>query len=315
MGAVELGAGHGHVLCAARRGAPRGAHRDRRRRGAGPVGVRAGSSRVSPHGLGETLAGMARSYPHTPVDGAAGPGLVEALGDGAAEHVLRAAAAGERRLRAAPSCARAGRRALPPAVRGGGGAAGRRASTTARSRTSRCATTTRWLLAPLFFGVIVAWVALSPPGRAAAWARAAATACVAATTAGFLGHARHLPLVPAPRPGARRRARGLVARCRCARTTRCAMIGNLWALARGLRPAGDHAGDRARRRRDARPVLLLGQRPEHRGRCAGPGRLRAACATRSTPRWPGDGWRRYFVREDYSFAVYVPERAAMTARC
>jgi hypothetical protein len=264
--------------------------------------VFAGLVALSPHGLGETVAGMARSYPHTPWTAPPGPDwwrpwLLSRRSTFYGPLLLASLACGLGLLRSRWS--RIGSRPLFVAAALLLAAAFYHGSLTHKSLRNYNALA----LAPLLFGVIVAWAGLTP--ARAVWARAAATACVAASAIGFFGHAAALPwflrhghtldtaraawsAAPAP-PGP------------------VAMIGNLWTLTEDydrlrvtpvteLAAGGPHL-----------PSLLLGQRAEHQGRApALPGF--ALARDLFNPRLAQDGWHRAFVAEDYSFALYVRNR-------
>lgn len=257
---------------------------------------------AGPHGARETLAGMARSYPHTPWSAPPGaewwkpwlllrrstfygPLLLASLFCGA--HLLRLH---RERLRA-PALFAAGVLAL--------GACFYLGSLTHKSLRHYNAL----MLSPLFFGLALAWLAhvqTTSPGRRVA--RAAVVACLAATTLGFLGHVVWFPWFL-------RHGRGLEhARAEWRRTplppgARVGMLGNLWALTEDydrlrVTPVTDLADPRHRPQ-----VLLLGQRHEHGGRAPVlPGFTIAS--DRFNPALDG-GAHRYFVAEDYSFAVYL----------
>jgi hypothetical protein len=299
MAAVELGLAMAMFL-AARRGG-RAAFIETAAVAALGLSVFALALAVSPHGLGETLAGMARSYPHTPWTAPPGrdwwrPWVTARRSTFYGPLLVASAACGLALLR--PRWARVGSRPLFVTAAALLAASFYHGSLTHKSLRNYNALA----LAPLFFGVIVAWIALSPPGRAAAWARAAATACVAATTAGFLGHAATLPWFL-------RHGRGLddaraawsAVPLRADDTV--AMIGNLWMLGEDygrleITPATALSAGAI-----ARPVLLLGQREEHHG--AAPALAGFTLARDAfNPALVRAGWHRYFAREDYAFAAY-----------
>jgi hypothetical protein len=262
---------------------------------------------LSPHGLSETLLGMARAYPHTPW--AAPPGeewwkpwltarrstfygplLVVAVLCGA--HLLARAGGARARLAFAAFAL-----ALAVCLYHG--------SLTHHSRRNYNAL----LLSPMLFALVVRWFAASRAWIDMRWtrpARAACLACVLLTAAGFLGHLAAFPWFVA-------RGRGLEeARAEWRSVPLPAgapivLMGNLWPLSEDygrLELLSATALGEAMRRRPV-PVLALGQRPEHRGvppPLAGFVLLRDAF----NRRWHPPPVLGYFLEEDYSFAVYVP---------
>jgi hypothetical protein len=264
---------------------------------------------LSPHGLGETLAGMARSYPHTPWGAPPGSswwrpwifarrstfyGLLVLAAVAGGAHLL-----GRRRadVRAPWLFAVAGTLLAACVYHG---------SLTHKSLRHYNAL----MLAPLLYGVVVAWAATAGL-RAPRLARLAATACVAATAAGFLGHLAFFPWFL-------RHGRSLdAARAEWSRApvppaAPVSLIGNLWVLTEDyprlqVTPV-TALGDPSR----LRPVLLLGQRPEHGGRAP---EVAGYALARDVfnPALAAPGLHRYFVAEDYSFAAYAA-RAAAPAR-
>jgi hypothetical protein len=274
--------------------------------GAVALAVFAAVLALSPHGLSETLLGMARAYPHTPW--AAPPGeewwkpwltarrstfygplFVVAVFCGA--HLL--ARRGGVRSRplfalfvlALALCLYLG-------------------SLTHHSRRNYNAL----LLSPIFFAVVVHWSAASRSWttRWARLGRAACMACVLLTAVGFLGYLAAFPWfvahgrdldeartewrsVPFP-PGAR-----------------IVLMGNLWALSEDydrMELLSATALGEAMRRHPV-PVLALGQRREHRG---APPPLSGFVLLRDffNPQWRPPPVLVPFLEEDYSFAVYVP---------
>jgi hypothetical protein len=162
------------------------------------------------------------------------------------------------------------------------------------------------LLAPLWFGVVSAWVAWSRVfgGRGQGWARALCVVLVLLTGSGFALHAAglHWHLAHAltlEQARARWRELGLPAE------PRILMRGNLWALGEDYAriDLDPRTLDDPRR---PRPLLVLGQRPEHRGR---PPTLPGFVLVHDhfTPALASaTGASRLFAQEDYSFAVYAP---------
>ena len=256
----------------------------------------------SPHGLGETLAGMARSYPHTPWLAPPGddwwrPWMSSRRSTFYGLLLLASAACGLALLR--ERWTRVGSRPLFLAAALLLAACFFHGSFTHRSLRNYNAL----VLAPLFFGVVLVWVARSPPGRGAAWARAAATVCVAATSIGFAGHAATFPWFL-------RHARTLD-QARAAWSGLAlppgepvAMIGNLWALTEDYDRLEVTPITTLWSGQVSRPVLLLGPREGDGGRPRPvPGFTLAGDFL--NPALAADGWHRAFVREDYSFAVYL----------
>jgi hypothetical protein len=255
---------------------------------------------ASPHGLGETLAGMARSYPHTPWSAPPGSswwrpwmlarrstfyGLLLIATVACGTHLLVRYRA---RLRS-PSLFAAAALLLAACFYHG--------SFTHKSLRHYNAL----MLGPLFFGILLAWAALVPRAGAR-WARAAVLAGVAATAVGFLGHLAFFPWFL-------RHARPLdEARAEWSRVDEgsrapVSMIGNLWVLTEDYDRLAIAPVTALEDPRRLRPVLLLGQRPEHAGRApAVPGF--ALVRDLFNPALAGGGPRRFFVAEDYSFAVY-----------
>jgi hypothetical protein len=263
---------------------------------------------LSPHGLTETVAGMLRAYPHTPWASPPGEGwwkpwltsrrstfygplFVLAVSCGA----LLLARRGE--VRSRPAFV-AFAMILAACLYHG--------SLTHHSRRNYNAL----LLSPLAFGLVVSWFAASRSWRGARGARglrAACLACVLGTATGFLGYLAAFPWFLA-------HGRGLEPMRAAWRTVpfpagaRIVLMGNLWALSEDygrmerLSPAA--LGDAMRRR--PVPVLALGQRPEHGG--TPPPLTGFVLIHDSFNRdWPGrPPLLRYFLEEDYSFAVYEP---------
>jgi hypothetical protein len=267
---------------------------------------------LSPHGLTETLAGMARAYPHTPWANPPGEawwrpwltarrstfyGPLFALAILCGAHLLsRRGGARSRPAFAAFTLV------LVACLYHG--------SLTHDSRRNYNAL----LLSPLVFAVVVAWFAASLSWTGARWTRPGRAAClagVAATAIGFLGYLAAFPwfLAHGRGLGAARAAWGTVAFPSGARIV---LMGNLWPLSEEygrmelLSPAA--LGDVLRRR--PVPVVVLGQRAQHRGAPPPlPGfNLLFDSFNREWGRGPAP--LRFFLEEDYSFAVYVPVPAA-----
>jgi hypothetical protein len=156
---------------------------------------------------------------------------------------------------------------------------------------------------------VVYWFAASRSwtgARAARVGRAACLACVAGTASGFLGHLAGLPWFV-------RHGRGLdEARAAWREVAfpagaRIVLMGNLWAVSEDygrMELLSPSALGEVMRRRPV-PVLAFGQRPEHRGT---PPPLAGFVLVRGffNPEWSPPPILRYFLEEDYSFAVYVP---------
>lgn len=274
--------------------------------GAVALAVFAAVLAVSPHGLSETLLGMARAYPHTPWTAPPGeewwkpwltarrstfygPLLVIAALAGA--HLLARGRGPRARLAFASFVL-----ALAACLYVG--------SLTHHARRNYNAL----LLSPLLFAVVVHWFAASRSWTAR-WTRLGRAACVAGvllTAAGFLGHLAAFPWFVAHGRGLEE-ARALWRSVPFPGGARVVLMGNLWALSEDydrmelLSPSA--LGDAMRRR--PVPVLALGQRPEHRG---APPPLSGFVLLRDffNPRWRPPPVLGYFLEEDYSFAVYVP---------
>jgi len=262
----------------------------------------------SPHGLAETLAGMARAYPHTPWSAPPGEGWwkpwvtarrgtfygpLYALALLCGAHLL----ARRGGVRSRPAFA-AFALALAACLYHG--------SLTHHSRRNYNAL----LLSPLAFAVVVGWFAASRSWIGSRWTRlgrAACLACVLGTAAGFLGHVAGLPWFVAHGRGLDE-ARAAWRSVPFPAGARIVLMGNLWPLSEDygrmelLSPAA--LGDVMRRR--PVPVLALGQRREHHGT---PPPLREFTLLhdsfdREWARRPR--LLRPFLEEDYSFAVYLP---------
>ncbi|HZM51391.1 MAG TPA: hypothetical protein VFE68_12895, partial [Vicinamibacteria bacterium] len=274
--------------------------------GAVALAVFAAVLALSPHGLSETLLGMARAYPHTPWTAPPGeewwkpwltarrstfygPLLVIAALAGA--HLLARGRGPRARLAFASFVL-----ALAACLYVG--------SLTHHARRNYNAL----LLSPLLFAVVVHWFAASRSWTAR-WTRLGRAACVAGvllTAAGFLGHLAAFPWFVAHGRGLEE-ARALWRSVPFPGGARVVLMGNLWALSEDydrmelLSPSA--LGDAMRRR--PVPVLALGQRPEHRG---APPPLSGFVLLRDffNPRWRPPPVLGYFLEEDYSFAVYVP---------
>ena len=264
---------------------------------------------LSPYGLTETVAGILRAYPHTPWASPPGEGWWKPwltarhstfYGPLFALAFLCGARLLARRgeVRSRPAFA-AFAMVLAACLYHG--------SLTHHSRRNYNAL----LLGPLAFGLVVSWFAASRSWRGARgtrWLRAACLACVLGTATGFLGYLAAFPWFLA-------HGRGLEAMRAAWRTVpfpagaQIVVMGNLWALSedygRMERLSPSALGDAMRRR--PVPVLALGQGPEHRGT---PPPLTGFVLihdsfNRDWPRRPP--LLRYFLEEDYSFAVYRPE--------
>jgi len=255
---------------------------------------------LSPHGLRETLSGILRSYPHTPWASLPGsdwwkpwltvrrstfylPLFATAAGGAVWLVVRRPAHARSPYLLAAA-------------------AAGLLASFYHASFTHHALRNyNALLLSPIAFALLVAVAARRPAARAV---QAGALACVAASAVGFFGHLAFFPWYL--RHGhTLEEGRARWTQAPVPRDVSVSMTGNLWALSEeydrlrmtpisGLDP------------RQLQPVLLLGQRREYEGeppQLAG-FRLVLDWFNRELAR-PGP--HRYFVPEDYSFAVYVKQ--------
>jgi hypothetical protein len=267
---------------------------------------------LSPYGLRETVAGILRAYPHTPWASPPGEGwwkpwVTARRSTFQGPLFLLAVLCGAHLLaRRGGARSRPGFAAFALVL----AACLYHGSLTHHSRRNYNAL----LLSPLAFGLVVHWFAASKAWaglRAARALRAACLACVLGTAIGFLGYLAAFPWFLA-------HARGLEP-MRAAWSTvpfpagaRIVLMGNLWPLsedyARMERLSPAALGDVMRRR--PVPMVALGQRPEHRG---------------SPPPLPGfdliyDGFNRewplrppllrYFLEEDYSFAVYRPRLPA-----
>jgi hypothetical protein len=262
---------------------------------------------LSPHGLSETLAGMARAAPYTPWTAPPGeewwkpwvtarrstfygPLLVIAALCGA--HLLARRGGVRSRLLfvlfvlALMGCLYLG-------------------SLTHDSRRNYNAL----LMSPLLFAVVVHWFAASRAWIGALWTRPARSVCLAfvlLTATGFLGHLAAFPWFVSHGRGLDE-ARAEWRSVPFPNGARIVLMGNLWALSEDygrmelLSPA---ALGEAMRRRPV-PVLALGQRPAYRGV---PPPLSGFVLLRDSfnPRWHPPPVLRYFLEEDYSFAVYVP---------
>lgn len=256
---------------------------------------------ASPHGLVETIAGMARAYPHTPWSAPPGrdwwrPWVLWPRSTFYGPLFLAGIACGVHLL--VRNRARVGAPWLVALAAAGLGACLYHGSLTHRSLRNYNAL----VLSPLAVGLLVAWVARRPEGPRGRLEHAGALACLAAAATGFVGQAAFLPWFLA-------HARTLdEARAEWRRAAppqgRVSLVGNLWALTEDYdrletTPATDLA-DPAR----THPVLLIGQRREHGGR---PPALPGFVLVRDffNPALAEPGLHRYFVPEDYSFAVYV----------
>lgn len=305
FGAVELVAVAG-LACSIRERAPTAVARTAAVAAIG-LAVFAAVLALSPYGLTETLAGMARAFPQTPWTAPPGEewwkpwltarrstfhGPLFALAVACGAHLL--ARRGGPRSRLAfviftlvlAACLYYG-------------------SLTHDSRRNYNAL----FLSPILFALVVYWFAASRSwtgARVARVGRVACLACVAGTAAGFLGHLAGLPWFAKHGRGLDE-ARAAWREVPFPAGARIVLMGNLWALSEdydrmellSLAALGD-----VMRRRPV-PVLVLGQRHEHRGTpppLSGFVLLRGAFNPGLRPPWP----LNYFVEEDYSFAVYVP---------
>jgi len=253
---------------------------------------------LTPFGLRETMSGIVRAYPHTPWSAPPGrdwwrPWILVRRATFYGPLLLLALAAGVALAR------RAGRRPAAPALFALAAAllalALYHGSLTHKSLRNYNAI----LLAPVAYALVLAWFVRA--GRAA---RALCLLVVAATATGFAGYVVCFPWFRAHARGLAQ-ARAEWATLELPPERRLLLLGNLWALSE----------DYARMDRDPRtledpgrprPLLVLGQRREDGGRPpAVPGFVLVHDAF--NPALAGAGWRRRFVDEDYSFAVYRPE--------
>jgi hypothetical protein len=263
--------------------------------------VFAGILAASPHGLGETLAGMARAYPHTPWTAPPGPswwrpwmlarrstfyGALFAAALACGADLLRR----HPRAVASPRMFAAAMTLLAVGLYHG--------SLTHEGLRNYNAL----MLSPLAFGLVIAWLAVVGDAAPRA-ARAAAAAAVAATTVGFFGHLAFFPWFLS-------HGRSLVAareewaRAPIPPAAPVSMIGNLWALTEDYGRLEIAPFSALPDRRRMRPVVLLGQRAEFGGLAPElPGYARVIDLF--NPALAGQGVRRRFVAEDYSFAVYL----------
>jgi hypothetical protein len=262
---------------------------------------------LSPHGLTETILGMARAYPHTPW--AAPPG----------EEWWKPWLTARRSTFYGPLLVIAALSGVHLLARGGG-VRSRLAfaffvlalavclyhgSLTHHSRRNYNAL----LLSPILFAMVVHWFAASRGWIGARWTslgRAACLSCVLLTAAGFLGHLAAFPWFVARGHGLGE-ARAAWRAVPFPPGARIVLMGNLWALSEDydrMELLSAAALGEAMRRRPV-PVLALGQRPEHRG---APPPLSGFVLLRGffNPEWSPPPVLRYFLEEDYSFAVYVP---------
>ncbi len=299
MGAVELALAM--VLYLAARRPTRAALLESAATCALGLAVFVGVLALSPYGLRETLAGMARSYPHTPWTAPPGrdwwrPWLLSRRSTFYGPLLLASIACGLSLLR--ERWARLGSQPLFAAAAVLLAACFYHGSLTHKSLRNYNAL----VLAPLFFGVVVAWVARSAGARPA-WPRAAVTACVAATAVGFFGHAAAFPWFL--RHGRTLdEARAEWAAAPVPRADGVAMIGNLWTLTEDYDRLEVTPITVLSAGGPARPILLLGQRQEHHGRAPALAGF-ALALDLFNPKLAQDGLHRYFVPEDYSYAVYV----------
>ena len=270
------------------------------------LAVFAGVLAVSPHGLRETLAGMARAYPHTPWDAPPGEGWWKPWTTArrstfyGALFALALACGAHLLARRGPARSR-------PAFWGFALAlllCLYEGSLTHHGRRNYNAL----LLSPLAFGLVVSWFAASrtwAPNAAARVGRAACLACVFGTAIGFLGHLAAFPWFLAHGRGLEA-ARAEWRSVPVPPAARVVVMGNLWPLSEDydrmelLSPAW--LGEVMRRR--PAPFVVLGQRPEHRGT---PPPLSQFVLihdgfNRAWSRRPP--LLRFFLDEDYSFAVY-----------
>lgn len=265
---------------------------------------------LSPHGLSATLLGMAHAYPYTPWSAPPGeqwwkPWLTARRSTFYGPLLLIALACGTHLL-----VRRGGVRARLPftlfvlalAIFLYLG------SLTHHSRRNYNAL----LLSPLLFAVVVHWFVASREW-AARWTRlgrAACLACVLATAVGFVGYLIALPWFVT-------NGRGLAAARADWRSVpfppgaRIVLMGNLWALTEDydrIELLSASALGEVMRRRPV-PLLVLGQRPEHRG---APPPLSGFVLLREffNPRWQPPPLLAPFLEEDYAFAVYVPASSA-----
>jgi hypothetical protein len=262
---------------------------------------------LSPHGLSETLLGMARAFPYTPWAAPPGEGwwkpwITARRSTFYGPLLLLAAACGAHLL------ARGGGVRSRPAFTACGLALAAclyHGSLTHDSRRNYNAL----LLSPLLFAVVVYWFAASRSWAGARWARlgrAACLACVLGTAAGFLGHLAALPWFVAHGRGLDE-ARAAWRSVPFPAGARIVLMGNLWAVSEDYGRmevlSASALGDAMRRR--PVPVLALGQRAEHRGV---PPPLPGFVLLRDAfnREWRPPPVLRHFLEEDYSFAVYAP---------
>lgn len=259
------------------------------------LAVFAAALALTPHGLGETIAGMIRAYPHTPWTAPPGadwwrPWILLRRATFYGPLFLLAAGAGVALARRRPPLA-PGPFVLAALLLA---AVFYHGSLTHKSLRNYNAI----FLAPLAYALLLAWCAHA--GRAA---RAVCFVVVAATASGLAGYALCFPwyLAHAHTLG---RARAEWAALPLPPERRLLVRGNLWALSEDY-PHMDLdprvLDDPAR----PRPVLVLGQRREHAGRPPDVPGFRLVYDG-FNPALAAAGWRRHFVDEDYSFAVYLP---------
>jgi hypothetical protein len=164
------------------------------------------------------------------------------------------------------------------------------------------------LLAPLFFGIVLAWSVLpaGQPGRPLPGvAQAVAFLVVLATGVGFFGRLAALPVfLQDYRTLAQ--ARDAWSRLELPPDRRVAIVGNLWLLGEDyahmeLAPFGSEA-----RLAKRGLTVVLAQRPEHAGLAPELPGLRKLADFFTPARASGRGLLAHFLKEDYGFAVYVP---------
>lgn len=165
------------------------------------------------------------------------------------------------------------------------------------------------VLSPILYGVALLWIWLSPDRTSRGWviwARRALALSMLATTVGFLGHVMAFPwfLRHAHTLGS---ARAEWRRLHLATGRSRAMVGHAWVLSEDYDAMRLANLDEIKATPEPKPVLVLGQPRGHRG---------------DAPPVPGfvlfhDFFNpsladpppllKYFVEEDYSFAVYLPQ--------
>jgi len=260
------------------------------------VAVFAAVLALTPYGLGETVGGILRAYPYTPWTAPPGadwwrPWILLRRATFYGPLFLLASGAGLALARRRPPLARAlfvVAVLLLAAVFYHG-------SLTHKSLRNYNAI----FLAPLAYALLLAWC--THAGRAV---RAACFLAVAATATGLAGQVICFPwyLAHAHTLG---RARAEWAALALPAERRTLVRGNLWALSEDYARVDIDPrvlDDPAR----PRPILVLGQRREHAGHPPAVPGFRLV-HDGFNPALAASGWRRHFVDQDYSFAVYLPQ--------